>query len=216
MEYRIRTEEARDRRAVEELTRRAFWNVHVPGCNEHYLVHVMRDHGDFVPELDFVLEADGTIIGNVMYTKARLIDGGGREKPILTFGPVSIAPEHQRQGHGKRLLEHSFGAARALGHTAIVIFGAPGNYVGVGFTSCAKHGIHLANGETPTVMLAKELSDGALGSGPWVYRESEAYAIDEAAAELFERGFQPMEKGWRPSQEEFFILSNSRIRSPQT
>ena len=59
---------------------------------EHYLVRVMRGHEDFVPELDLVLELDGQVIGNIMYTKAALTDETGTKKEILTFGPVSIAP----------------------------------------------------------------------------------------------------------------------------
>ena len=62
----IRKEAPNDHAAVEALTRRAFYNLYVPGCVEHYLVHIMREHGDFIPELDFVLEEDGRIIGNIM------------------------------------------------------------------------------------------------------------------------------------------------------
>ena len=111
----IRNEEKRDHQAVEELTRRAFYNLYVPGCVEHYLVHIMREHEDFIPELDFVLEEDGRIIGNIMYTKAKLVDETGREKEILTFGPVCVEPDLQRQGYGKQLMEHSFTKAVELG-----------------------------------------------------------------------------------------------------
>ena len=122
----IRNETQADYAVVEDLTRRAFYNVYMPGCVEHYLVHTMRTHADFVHELDFVLELDGRIIGNVMYTKAQLTDENGAEKTILTFGPVSILPEYQRKGYGKTLLEHSFGRAIELGYDAIVIFGEDG------------------------------------------------------------------------------------------
>lgn len=70
----IRNETPADHRTVEELTKKAFWNLYVPGGSEHYLVHVIRQHQDFVPELDLMLEADGQIVGNIMYTKARLVD----------------------------------------------------------------------------------------------------------------------------------------------
>ena len=60
-------------REVEELTREAFWVHHVPGCDEHYLVHVLRSHPDFIPELDFVAIVYDKIVGNIMYTKSRLI-----------------------------------------------------------------------------------------------------------------------------------------------
>ena len=51
----IRLETEKDYRAVEELTREAFWNVYKPGADEHYYVHMMRSHPDFIPELAFVL-----------------------------------------------------------------------------------------------------------------------------------------------------------------
>ena len=73
----IRLETEKDYRAVEELTREAFWNVYVPGASEHYFVHMMRNHPDFIPNLAFVLEKDGEIIGNIMYTKAWLEDEDG-------------------------------------------------------------------------------------------------------------------------------------------
>ena len=50
----LRNETEQDYQAVENVTREAFWNVHVPGCNEHYLVHVMRDSELFIFELDFI------------------------------------------------------------------------------------------------------------------------------------------------------------------
>ena len=93
---KIRNEKESDYKAVEEITRKAFYNLYVPGCVEHYLVHTMRGHEDFIPELDFVIELDDQVIGNIMYTKARLVDEAGTEKEILTFGPVSITPEYQR------------------------------------------------------------------------------------------------------------------------
>lgn len=83
----IRNEKEEDYKIVEEITRNAFYNLYVPGCVEHYLVHIMRQHEDFIPALDFVAELDGQVIGNIMYTKAKLVDEEGCEKAILTFGP---------------------------------------------------------------------------------------------------------------------------------
>ena len=91
----IRTEQPEDHNKVEALTREAFYNMYMPGCVEHYLVRLMREHEDFIPELDFVAELDGKIIGNIMYTKAKLTDDNGAVKEILTFGPVSIHPDYQ-------------------------------------------------------------------------------------------------------------------------
>lgn len=76
----IRNEEQKDWAVVEKITRQAFYNLYVPGCVEHYLVHIMREHEDFIPELDFVLELNGDVIGNIMYTKAKLTDKTGVKK----------------------------------------------------------------------------------------------------------------------------------------
>lgn len=209
---KIRREEQTDYERVEEITRKAFWNLYTPGCNEHYLVHVMRSHKDFLPELDFVIEVDNQIIGNIMYTKARLIDEAGEEKNILTFGPVSILPEYQRRGYGKKLLEYSFEQAAALGYDVIVIFGNPGNYVSRGFKSCKKFNVCLEDGTYPTAMLVKELKPNVLDGRRWVYYQSPVYEIDEQEALRFDDALEKMEKKYLPCQEEFYILSNSIIK----
>ena len=205
----IRNEEERDYQKVEEITRKAFWNLYVPGCVEHYLVHVMRTHKDFVGELDFVIEVDGRLIGNIMYTKARLVDEAGEEKDILTFGPVCILPEYQRKGYGKKLIEHSFEKAAALGYDVIVIFGNPNNYVGCGFKSCKKYNVGIENGTYPAAMMVKELKQDALDGRKWVYRQSPVYEIDEKEVQRYDDGLEKMEKKYQPSQEEFYIHSHS-------
>ena len=58
----IRNEEPRDYEIVERMTRNCFYNLYIPGCMEHYLVHIMREHKDFIPELDFVLELDNKVV----------------------------------------------------------------------------------------------------------------------------------------------------------
>ena len=195
---------------VEALTRKAFWNVYVPGCEEHYLAHILRGHEDFISELDFVAKtADSNIVGNVMYTKAKLINEAGKEMPVLTFGPLSVHPDYQHRGIGKRLLEHSFQKAKMLGYGAVVIFGDPGNYVGRGFRSCRRFCVTTPDGIYPAAMLVKELRDGVLSGGKWVYQESPAYQYDSADAAEFDRRFEPMKKEWRPGQETFYILSHA-------
>ena len=137
----IRNETPNDYRAVENLTRESFWNVYKPGADEHYYVHMMRSHPDFIPELAFVLEKDGEIIGNIMYTKAWLEDESNHRKEILSFGPLCVAPQYQRQRLGKILIEHSFEAAKKMGYDVNINFGNPGNYVSRGFVSCKKKNV---------------------------------------------------------------------------
>ncbi|MBS5143923.1 MAG: N-acetyltransferase [Butyricicoccus pullicaecorum] len=207
----IRKEEQRDWAVVENITRQAFYNLYVPGCVEHYLVHIMREHEDFIPELDFVLELNGQVIGNIMYTKANLIDENGISKKVLTFGPVSILPGYQRMGYGKMLMEHSFEAVMQLGYDAIVIFGSPSNYVSRGFKSCKKYNVCIENGKYPAAMMVKELVPHVLDGHKWIYHGSPVMAIDEAEAERYDGTLEPMEKKYLASQDEFYIMSHSFV-----
>ena len=101
----IRKESESDRRAVENLVRETFWNVYRPGCLEHYVIHKLRDDPAFVPELDLVMEKDGKLIGQNMFMRAQIRADDGRVIPIMTMGPIGIAPELKRQGYGKLLLD---------------------------------------------------------------------------------------------------------------
>ena len=207
----IRNERETDYKIVEDITRKAFYNVYVPGCMEHYLVHIMRGHEDFIPELDFVIEVDGQIVGNIMYTKSKLTDEGGTEKEIVTFGPVSILPKYQRKGYGKMLIEHSLKRAAELGYEAVVIMGSPANYVGSGFQCCRKYNVCVEKGKYPAAMLVKELKSGALDGRLWFYSDSPVMNVDEREAQAFDDGLEKMEKKWMPSQEAFYIMSHAFV-----
>ena len=205
----IRNERPEDRRAAEELTRRAFYNIYMPGCVEHYLLHIMREHEDFIPELDLVAELEGRIVGSMVYTRASLQDEEGSIKPVLTFGPICVEPELQRQGIGRMLMESSFDIARELHYEAIVIFGAPANYVCRGFKSCKRYNVADAAGRFPAAMLVKELFPDVFDGRRWTYSDSPVMSIDEALAAEYDEGLPVLEKRWQPSQEEFYILSNA-------
>lgn len=210
-QIKIRNEEKPDYETVEKITREAFYNLYIPGCVEHYLVHIMREHKDFIPELDFVLELNGNIIGNIMYTKAKLADESGQTKEVLTFGPVSILPAFQRMGYGKMLIEHSFKEAIKLGYDSIVIFGSPVNYVSRGFKSCKKYNVSVENGKYPAAMMVKELIPHVLAGHRWIYQESDIMAVDEKQAQDYDNTLEKLEKKYRPSQDEFYIMSRSFI-----
>ncbi len=212
-DYIIRLEEEKDYRDVENLAREAFWNLSVPGCDEHYFIHVMRNHEAFIPELDFVIEADNKIIGCIMYTIAKLIDENGTEKPILSMGPLCIHPDYQRKGYGKALLEYTCEKALCLGYDTIVNFGNPDNYVARGYKSCKKYNVCFEGDVFPAALLVKVLKDDALDGRKWFYHPNNADAPcnDTEAVEEFDKYFPPKEKAWQPSQEEFYIHSHSVI-----
>ena len=92
----IRPEEKHDWRTVENLTREAFWNVYMAGCDEHFILHRFRTDPAFIPELALVVEVDNRIIAHIMYCHAHILCDNGEQKPAIHFGPVSVLPEYQR------------------------------------------------------------------------------------------------------------------------
>ncbi len=212
MDLTIRPEAPEDRRAVEELAREAFWNHHVPGCDEHYLLHHIRSSADLIPQLNLVAVLDGRIVGHILYTRSWVVDKAGSRHGTLTFGPLSVHPDHQRRGIGKALIAHTRDLARGMGHRAIIIYGHPGNYCGSGFKSCAHYGITDAQGQYPSFLLVLELYPGALDGIAGVFAESIDFQVDPGGLEAFDRGFPPKEKAVTPGQEEFFINSHSFVQ----
>lgn len=199
----IRRETPSDYDAVEHLTREAFWNVYRPGCMEHYVVHVLRNDPAFVPELDLVMERNGQLIGHVMYMRAKITADDGRELPVMTFGPISIHPDFQRRGLGKRLLDESMDRARELGAGALCIEGNITFYGKSGFVVAGTRGIRY-HGEPEQEMvpyfLLKELRPGFLDGVTGVYHTPQGYYVDETEAEVFDRNFPHKEKLKLPGQ----------------
>ncbi|MBQ3972450.1 MAG: N-acetyltransferase, partial [Selenomonadaceae bacterium] len=89
-DYLIRLEKIEERREVENLVRESFWNVYRPGCLEHYVLHCLRNDPAFVPELNFVMEKDGRLIGQNVFMRASIKADDGRDIPIMAMGPICI------------------------------------------------------------------------------------------------------------------------------
>lgn len=202
-DYLIRRERADEQFATENLVREAFWNVYRPGCLEHYVLHCFRGAADFVPELNFVMERDGVLIGQVMYVRTEIHADDGRTVPIMTMGPIGIHPNWQRRGYGKLLLDYSMERARELGAGALCFEGDIGFYGKSGFVVASTRGIHYyaepRDAEVPYFLL-KELTPGYLDGISGVYQTPKGYFVDEEEAERFDAAFPPKEKKRLPGQ----------------
>ena len=201
--YSIRLEREEDFAAVEELVRNSFWNVYRPGCLEHYVLHVLRDNGDFVKELDFVMEKDGEIIGQNVFVKAVIRSDKGEDIPILTMGPICIRNDLKRKGYGKKLLDYSLKKAKEAGFKAVCFEGNIAFYGKSGFDYASKFGIRyhdLPDDADASFFLCKELVPGYLSGVTGVYKTPEVYFVDENEAEIFDRSFPAKEKLKLPGQ----------------
>ncbi|MDR2026759.1 MAG: N-acetyltransferase [Prevotellaceae bacterium] len=202
MEIKLRLEEEKDYRLIEELTREAFWNVHFPGCGEHLLVHKLRKADEFVKGLDFVALYDNKIAGNIVYAKAKVKDNG-KEHTVLTFGPVSVLPEYQNRGIGSKLINHTVKLSKEMGYKAIIIYGYPEYYKKFGFTASKEKEITNSEKKYPAALLVLELYPNALNGIKGVFDEGAIYEINEKELEEFDKEFDKKEKTVTKSQEKF-------------
>lgn len=199
----IRLEKEEEYRNVENLVRESFWNVYRPGCFEHYVLNQLRHDPAFVPELDFVMELDGKLIGQNMFMRAIIKADDGRTIPIMTMGPICITPDLKRKGYGKRLLDYSLEKAKELGCGAVCFEGNIDFYGKSGFTQASHFGIRyhgVPEGEDASFFLCKELIPGYLDGITGEYATPQGYFVDEAAVEAFDKAFPAKEKKKLPGQ----------------
>lgn len=201
--YIIRLEKKEEQREVEKLIRESFWNVYRPGCSEHYVIHVLRDDEAFVKELDFVMEQEGKIIGQNMFMKTIINADDGSVIPLLTMGPICIAPKLKRQGYGKALLDYSLEKASRFGFGAVLFEGNIDFYGKSGFDYASKFGIRyhdLPEDADSSFFLCKELIYGYLNGITGVYQTPKGYYVSDFDVEEFDKEFQPKEKLKLPVQ----------------
>lgn len=199
----IRLEKTEEHRETEALVREAFWNVYRPGCLEHYVLNQLRNDKAFVPELNFVMEKDGRLIGQNMFMRAAIKADDGSDLPIMIMGPICISPELQGQGYGKILLDYSLEKAAELGCGALCFEGNINFYGKSGFTYASEFGIRyhgLPEGADASFFLCKELKKGYLDGISGEYTPPKGYFVDEAEAEEFDKQFPPKEKLELPTQ----------------
>lgn len=184
----IRPEEPRDYRETEELTREAFWGFSSESCDEHFLAHKLRSAKAFIPQLDFVAEINGELAGNIMYSRARVVNGE-KEHSVITFGPLSVLPKYQSLGVGSALMKHSLQVAKELGFNGIVFHGHPDYYPRFGFQNAKVFGITNSNGDNYDALMAMELQNGSFDSIKGKFFEDPLFECDKDEAMEFDKLF---------------------------
>ena len=210
MKILLRLEEEKDYRIVDELTREAFWNHHVPGCDEHLLIHNLRKTKEFVKELDFVAIYNNQIVGNIVYVKT-MIKNNSIKHSVLTFGPVSVLPNYQNKGIGSKLINHTIDLSRKMGFIAIIIYGDPAYYKRFDFKESKHFRITDMDKKYPAALLVLELYQNSLKGIEGVFEEGNAYVVNRNELEEFDKGFVKKEKGYSPTQKRFKELSNKYL-----
>lgn len=196
----IRQETPADYKETERVAQEAFWNRHMQGCDEHYLVHKLRESSDYLPKLSRIAVVGGEVVGTIMYSKAR-IEGGGEVQEIATFGPLCVKPSWQGTGIGEMLLRETMQLAKEAGYPGIVIFGEPDYYPKIGFHTCDKFGVTTPDGKNFDAFMGIELQPAKKKLLCGKFYEAEVFEqLDKKAVEEFHKEFAPMEKQYFPCQ----------------
>lgn len=163
----IRDESADDSAAVHSLNVAAF---QTPA--EADLILALRQVAR--PLVSLVAEADGTIVGHIMFTPVAL--SGHPDRRMMGLGPMAVAPAHQRRGIGSELVRAGLERCRQLGYGAVAVLGHAAYYPRFGFTPSSGFKIDCEYDVPPEVFMVVELQRNYLYGASGTIKYHPAFA----------------------------------------
>jgi putative acetyltransferase len=124
----IRNETKSDIEAISDVTISAFRTLAISGHTEQFIINALRDADALT--ISLVAEIDGQVVGHVAFSPVTISDGS---LDWYGLGPVSVLPEHQKQGIGKSLINEGLSLLKVRGGKGCVLVGDPGYYQRFGF-----------------------------------------------------------------------------------
>jgi predicted N-acetyltransferase YhbS len=194
MEVIIRNTIEQDYYKTEFITREAFWNLYKSGCDEHLILHQIRESSSYIEELDHIAIYEGEIIGHVISSIARVIDVQNKQHDVLCVGPVSVDPSFQNKGTGTKLINHSISEAKIMGFKGMILFGNPDYYRRFGFRNAKEFEITTKDFQNFEPFMALEIQENGLADVKGRFFEDEAFTIKENELIEFEKKFPFKEK----------------------
>lgn len=161
MKVTIRQEKPEDFEIVSNITYLAFREMEHADGDEHLLVAKLRRGEDYIPELSLVASLENTVIGHIMFTRCRVINGKTVAEG-LCLGPVSVHPDHQRKGTGGILIRTGIEISAKMGFGFVSLLGHPGYYPRFGFKKASDYDILCPVPAPPEAFMILELTPGAL------------------------------------------------------
>ena len=158
----IRAEEPADYKNTELMAMRSFFNKYNPAADEHFLIRIIRESKDYIPQISRIAEYNGKIVGAVYYTKAWIIDGDITHD-VITFGPLAVEPTMEGNDIGGALMRETIKLAKEAGFAGIVLMGEPNYYPRFGFERGKKYGITDEEGNSWDSLMCRPLNDDFSG-----------------------------------------------------
>ena len=159
----IRQENETDYNCVFKLIENVFKNEEFSDSKEHFLVERLRKINAFVPELSIIAEKESKIAGHILLTKIKIKDND-KSYNSLALAPVSVLPEFQNQGIGRKLILKAREIAKRLGFRSVVLIGHEKYYPKFGYMTANKFGIKLPFDVPDENCMVIELVEGGLNN----------------------------------------------------
>lgn len=161
----IRQETPKDFDEIYDVVKQAFLTGEHSDGTEHELVNALRTGDSYVPQLSLAAEADGKIVGHIMFTRAKV-----GESEVLVLAPLSVLPAYQKQGVGSALIREGHRLAKELGYQYALVLGSEHYYPRFGYVPGERFGIEVPEGMPSINFMAIRLrEDAAPISGPVTY-----------------------------------------------
>ena len=169
----IRPETHGDYKDIVSLVLRSFreGTDYSDGTDIVALIEEIRDSEYYIPELAFVAELDGRIVGHFLFSRFPLSEtpqgghGGANDTDIVMLAPVSVHADYLRQGIGSAMLKLGIAKVRGMGFNGIIVEGNYKFYNTVGFRTSSEYGIRPVSGypmTEPRCQMCMETYDGSL------------------------------------------------------
>jgi putative acetyltransferase len=124
----IRSETAADVSAITGVTAAAFKTLAISNHTEQFIIVALRAAKALTVSL--VAETNGRVIGHIAFSPLTISDGTPN---WYGLGPVSVLPEHQRQGIGKALIREGLSRLKDMNAKGCCLVGHPDYYRKFGF-----------------------------------------------------------------------------------
>jgi predicted N-acetyltransferase YhbS len=138
----VRAERPADGPTISDVVLRAYANVVHSDHREHLMIERLRGTDAWIPSLSLLAEVGGEAVGHILLTRAE-IHGTRSCVGTLALAPLSVVPEHQASGVGKRLVAAARQQAFELGFETILLIGLPSYYPQFGFEPLSRYPITL-------------------------------------------------------------------------